>query len=69
MKLYGIFDKNQNYKLLRYSQLEQVENIHEEYDRVTNTNVLIHEICLPDIDYSEDYIGKTYNIETQTFNN
>ena len=69
MKLYGIFDKNQNYKLLRYSQLEQLENTYEEYDRYTNINVEVHEVCLPDIEYSEDSIGKTYNTETQTFNN
>lgn len=69
MKLYGIFDKNQNYKLLRYSQLEQVESIYEDYNRETNTYFTVHEICLPDIEYSEDNIGRTYNIETQTFNN
>lgn len=69
MKLFGIFDKNQNYKLVRYSQLEQLERVYEEYDRPTDTTHTIHEICLPEIDYSEDNIGKTYNIETQTFNN
>jgi hypothetical protein len=69
MKLFGIFDKNQNYKLLRYSQLEQLESIYEDYNRQTNTLHTIHEVCLPEIEYSEDSIGKTYNIETQTFNN
>ena len=69
MKLFGIFDKNQNYKLLRYSQLEQTERVYEEYDRPTNTTSTIHEVCLPEIDYFEDSIGKNYNIETQTFNN
>jgi hypothetical protein len=69
MKLFGIFDKNQNYKLLRYSQVEQLESVYEEYNRQTNTTYSIHEICLANIDYSEEYIGKTYNIETQTFNN
>jgi len=69
MKLYGIFNTNQNYKLLRYSQIEQGENTYDEYDRSTNTYYTIHEVCLPEIDYSEDNIGKTYNIETQTFNN
>lgn len=68
MKLFGIFDKNQNYKLIRYSQLEQNENTYNEYDRSTNTTYIVHEICLPEIEYSEDSIGKTYNIETQTFN-
>lgn len=69
MKLYGIFDINQNYKLLRYSQLDQEERIYEEYDRETNTPHTIHEVCLPEIDYSEDNIGRTYNIDTQAFNN
>ena len=69
MKLFGIFDKNQNYKLIRYSQLEQTERVYNEYDRSTNTSYTVHEICLPEIDYLEDNIGKTYNIETQTFNN
>lgn len=69
MKLYGIFDINQNYKLLRYSQLEQGESTYNSYDRETNTSYIVHEVCLPEIDYSEDNIGKTYNIETQTFNN
>ena len=69
MKLFGIFDKNQNYKLIRYSQLEQTEREYNEYDRPTNTTYTVHEICLPEIDYSEDNIGKTYNIETQTFSN
>jgi hypothetical protein len=69
MKLFGIFDLNQNYKLLRYSQLEQIDRICSEYDRDTNTYYEVHEVCLPEIDYSEENIGKTYNIETQTFNN
>jgi hypothetical protein len=69
MKLFGIFDKNQNYKLLRYSQVEQLESIYDNYDRQTNTTHTIHEVCLPEIEYSESSIGKTYNIETQAFNN
>jgi len=69
MKLYGIFDKNHNYKLLRYSQLEQLNREYEDYNHVTKETLNIHEVCLPEIDYSEDNIGKTYNIETGTFNN
>lgn len=69
MKLFGIFDANQNYKLIRYSQIEQGENTYEEYDKATKVPYTVHEVCLPEIDYSEDNIGKTYNTETQTFNN
>ena len=67
MKLYGIFNQNDNYKLLRYSTDEQTENTYSYTDPVSKTFVTVHEVCIPDIDYSEDFIGKFYNLETQTF--
>jgi hypothetical protein len=67
MKYYGIFDQNNNYKLLRYSTDEQSGNSYTYTDPVSKTLVTVNEICLPEIDYSEDYIGKFYNLETQIF--
>ena len=67
MKLYGIFNQNDNYKLLRYSTDEQTENTYSYTDPVSKTLVAVHEVCIPDIDYSENFIGKFYNLETQTF--
>lgn len=68
MKLYGIFDQNKNYKLLRYSTDEQVNSIRQEFDYQTKTYYEVSEICLPNIEYSEEYIGKSYNLDTKTFN-
>lgn len=67
MKLFGIFDTNQNYKLLRYSTQAQVENEYQETDSVTKQTYTVHEVCLADIEYSDDNIGKHYNPNTGTF--
>lgn len=69
MKLYGIFDKNQNYKLLRYSDIEQTSLKYRVFDPVNKTysNEEVEEVCLPDIDYSSDNIGKNYDINTGQF--
>ena len=67
MKLYGIFDKNNNNKLLRYSQVLQGSMIYEKYDPETKTKHLVEEFCLADIEYSEENIGKSYNISTNSF--
>lgn len=69
MKLYGIFDDNKNYKLLRYSEVEQTNRTYQHLDYNTKTHYEIKEICLPDIEYSEQNIGKNYDINTQTFIN
>lgn len=67
MKLYGIFDENKNYKLLRYSEIEQINNTYQSFDRSTKTYFEVKEVCLPNIEYSEEYIGKNYNPSTDTF--
>lgn len=67
MTYYGIFDINQNYKLIRYSTQPQSERVYEEIDPVTKQSFTIHEICLPEIKYSEEYFGKTYDPSTGTF--
>jgi hypothetical protein len=67
MKLYGIFDQNQNYKLLRYSTDEQTSRTYQQFDYSTKTYYEVKEICLPNIEYSEDNIGKSYNQSTNTF--
>jgi len=67
MKLYGIFNLNDNNKLLRYSTDLQAERTYIWNDPVSKSELTIHEICLPDIEYSEQYIGKKYNIETGIF--
>jgi hypothetical protein len=69
MKLFGIFDKNKNYKLLRYSTYMQNESIYEKYNKTTSELDIIHEICFSDIDYSVDYIGKYYDIDNKNFIN
>jgi len=67
MNLYGIFDKLDNYKLLRYSTAPILESIVKYAEPLTHTYKTVHEVCLPDIEYSTDNIGKYYNIETNTF--
>ena len=67
MKYYGIFDQNNNHKLLRYSTDPQVGGLVSYTDPVTKTTVSVNEVCLPDIEYSEDNIGKNYNTTTKTF--
>ena len=66
MKLYAILNKNDN-KLLRYSTHLQAESNYSYTDPVTKNKIDIHEICIPNVEYSSDYLGKTYNIETGTF--
>ena len=67
MKLYGIFDQNKNYKLIRYSDVEQTDSVYQKFDYPTKTYYEVREVCLPNIEYSEDYIGKYYNSNTDTF--
>lgn len=67
MRLYGIFDQNNNYKLLRYSTDEQSETSYSYTDPITKTTVTVHEICMGDIDYIEENIGKEYDPETGLF--
>jgi len=67
MKLYGIFDQNKNYKLLRYSTVEQADSVVQAFDYPTKTYYEVREVCIPNIEYSEEYIGKYYNSHTDTF--
>jgi|688.fasta_scaffold2300305_1 hypothetical protein len=67
MKLYGIFDQNKNYKLLRYSTDEQTSRVYQEFDYTTKTYYEVSEICLPNIEYADSNIGKYYNSATDTF--
>lgn len=67
MKLYGIFDQNQSYKLLRYSTVEQADTIVQAFDYPTKTYYEVKEVCIPNIEYSEDYLGQYYNSNTDTF--
>jgi len=69
MTTYGIFDKNKNYKLLRYSDTEQTNYTYQSFDYATKTYHEVKEICLPDIEYSEEYIGKDYDPNIQQFMN
>jgi len=67
MKLYGIFDKLDGYRLLRYSTAEANESINIVVVPGTYTTKEVHEVCIPDIEYSETNLGKRYNIQTGTF--
>ena len=67
MRLYGIFDQNQNYKLLRYSTVEQADSVIQAFDYPTKTYYEVREVSIPNIEYSEAYIGKYYNSNTDTF--
>lgn len=69
MKLYGIFDKLDGYRLLRYSTAEVTEFIGVTVIPGTYTTKEVHEVCIPDIEYSEDHLGKRYNIDTGSFEN
>lgn len=70
MKLYGIFDKLDNYKLLRYSTAPIEDSIiNVTIDPIAQTSATVHETCLPEIEYSLDYIGKYYDLETNSFSN
>lgn len=67
MKLFGIFDKNKNYELLRYSTFEQTEQEYQKFNLTDKTYVTVCEVCFPDIDYDESFIGKNLNPIDKTF--
>ena len=67
MNYYGIFDQNNNYKLLRYSNAPQEGRTYQLFDFPSKTYSTIIEICLPNIAYLQDNIGKYYNSNTDTF--
>jgi hypothetical protein len=68
MKLYGIFDQNNNYKLLRYSNAPQEARTYQASNYPTSSSYsTVNEICLSDIEYSTENIGKNYNTTTKTF--
>jgi hypothetical protein len=67
MRLYGIFNLNDNCKLLRYSQVEQGTSTYKVFDYITKTFKEVTELCLPNIEYSEEHIGKNYNQSTDSF--
>lgn len=69
MKLYGIFDKNKNYKLLRYSTDPQTDYTYQAFDYNTKAYYEVKETCIPNIEYSEENINKNYDINTHTFIN
>jgi len=68
MNLYGIFDKNKNYQLIRYSTVEQTESKYMQVDGPGLKPYEVWEVCHPNIEYSPDYIGKEYNLDTNTWN-
>lgn len=65
MRLYGIFD--QNYKLLRYSTDPQTGESYNYTDPITKQTSIINEVCISNIEYSEEYIGKYYQAATDSF--
>lgn len=65
--MYGIFDKNKNYKLLRFSNIEQTENVYMVSDGPGFIPYEVHEVCIPEIDYVVDNIGKEYDPINQTW--
>jgi hypothetical protein len=67
MTLYGIFDKNKNHKLLRYSTVEQVERKYMQVDGPGLQPYKIWEVCYPNIEYSTDKIGQEYDPNTGTW--
>jgi len=67
MLYFGIFNTNDNYKLIRYSDIEQTSRQYLETDPVTKQSFQVNEICLPNIEYSTDHIGKHYDPNTNTF--
>jgi hypothetical protein len=69
MKHYGIFDENNGLKLLRYSNAPQTGREYQKFDYSTKTFYTVKEICLPNIEYSSDNIGKFYDPNTEIFLN
>ena len=67
MKLFGIFDKNKNYKLIRYSNINQSNNRYNIFDTEINKVREVEEICISDIDYDLNNIGKNYDIKSKKF--
>lgn len=66
MKLYAIINKNNN-RLIRYSTDVQSESIYSYTDPATKNMIQVHETCIPNVEYSSEYIGKKYNTQTGTF--
>lgn len=67
---FGIFNKLNNYELLRYSMIEQKSKKYFITDTENNNaSVEVEEVCIPDIEYDENFIGQSYNTETKEFIN
>lgn len=66
--VFGIFDENNNYELLRFSTASQsdVTYVKSNYPIDTSSRV-IKEVCLPDIEYNISNIGKFYDPVTKTY--
>jgi hypothetical protein len=67
MKLFGIFDKNKNYELLRYSTVEQTEQEYQKFNPSDKSYTTVCEVCFSEIDYDESFIGKNLNVTDKTF--
>jgi len=66
--MFGIFNYiDGEYILLRYSECEQTPRSYRKFNFPTKTYTHINEVCLPNIAYDSENIGKIYNPETETF--
>lgn len=68
MTYYGIFNlQNGTYTLLRYSDIPQTGGVRSKFDYASKTHYTITEVCLPNVPYVENSVGKEYDPETGVF--
>lgn len=67
MNVFGIFNKLENYKLLRFSNAPQETRIYQTTISENHIVVDVEEVCFPDIENNVQNIGKFYNPDTKEF--
>jgi hypothetical protein len=67
MKIHGIFNELDSYRLLRFSNFPQTGREYSVSNYPAPGETQIKEVCIADIDYDESKIGKTYDLNTNTF--
>jgi hypothetical protein len=64
--MFGIFNKLNNYQLLRFSNAEQGSRIYTVSNYPETGETEIEEVCIP-VEYNFSNIGKFYNPDTGEF--
>ncbi len=65
--MFGIFNKLNNYQLLRYSNAMQLPRNYQKSNYPNPGSTQIEEVCFENISYDFSNIGRFYNLDTKEF--